>query len=131
MKSTHHSKGAVTRADLRAAVYDACTGLARREAAELVDLVLAEIAETLVSGEPVKLRGFGAFNVRSKRPRIGRNPKTNTPAPIVARRVLTFKAAPGLIARINQSPDANRVAAPRGRGASDLGAPPIKAPQLL
>ncbi len=76
MKSTHHSQAAVTRADLRAAVYDACAGLARREAADLVDLVLAEIAETLVSGEPVKLRGFGAFNVRSKRPRIGRNPKT-------------------------------------------------------
>jgi integration host factor subunit alpha len=103
MKSTHHSKGAVTRADLRAAVYDACDGLARREAAELVDLVLAEIAETLVSGERVILRGFGAFNVRCKRPRVGRNPKTKTPAPIVARRVLTFKAAPGLIARLNQS----------------------------
>lgn len=104
MKSTHHSKGAVTRADLRAAVYNCCVGLARREAAELVDLVFAEIAETLASGEPVKLRGFGAFSVRSKRPRIGRNPKTKTPAPIVARRVLTFKAAPGLVARLNQTP---------------------------
>jgi integration host factor subunit alpha len=104
MKSTHHSKGAVTRADLRAAVYESCSGLARREAAELVDLVLAEIAETLASGEPVKLRDFGVFKVRSKRPRVGRNPKTKTPAPIVARRVLTFKAAPGLIARLNQPP---------------------------
>jgi integration host factor subunit alpha len=103
METILNSKGAVTRADLRAAVYASCTGLARREAAELVDLVLAEIAETLVSGEPVKLRGFGAFYVRSKGPRIGRNPKTKTPAPIVARRVLTFKAAPGLIARLNQS----------------------------
>ncbi len=102
MKTKRHSEGAVTRADLRTAVYDACAGLARREAAELVDLVLAEIAETLVSGESVKLRGFGAFNVRCKRPRVGRNPKTKTPAPIVARRVLTFKAAPGLIARLNQ-----------------------------
>jgi integration host factor subunit alpha len=104
MKSTHHSQVAVTRADLRAAVYDACAGLARREAADLVDLVLAEIAEALVSGEPVKLRGFGAFNVRCKRPRVGRNPKTKTPAPIIARRVLTFKAAPGLIARLNKPP---------------------------
>ncbi len=64
MTSTHQSQGTVTRADLRAAVYASRIGLARREAAELVDLVLAEIAETLVSGEPVKLRGFGAFNVR-------------------------------------------------------------------
>jgi integration host factor subunit alpha len=102
MDRVRYSKGAVTRADLRAAVYASCTGLARREARELVDLVLAEIAETLANGEPVKLRGFGAFHVRSKRPRIGRNPKTKAPAPIVARRVLTFKAAPGLIARLNQ-----------------------------
>ncbi len=131
METMRNSKGAVTRADLRAAVYDSCTGLARRDASELVDLVLEEIAEALVSGESVKLSGFGAFKVRSKRPRVGRNPKTKTPAPIVARRVLTFKAAPGLIARINQSPDANRVAAPRRRSASDLGAHPIKAPQLL
>jgi len=40
---------------------------ARREAAELVDLLLEEIAEELLSGEPVKLRGFGAFKVRSCR----------------------------------------------------------------
>jgi integration host factor subunit alpha len=105
MKSTHHSKGAVTRADLRAAVYACCTGLARREASELVDVVLEEIAEALVSGEPVKLPGFGVFKVRSKPPRIGRNPKTKTPAPIVARRVLTFKAAPGLIERLNRPAD--------------------------
>lgn len=82
-------------------------GLARREASELVDLVLEEIAEALVSGEAVKLRGFGAFKVRSKRPRPGRNPKTKAHVVIGARRVLTFKAAPGLIARINQSPGAD------------------------
>jgi integration host factor subunit alpha len=69
---------------------------------ELVDLVLEEIAETLASDEPVKLRGFGAINARCKRSRIGRNPTTKTLAPIIARRVLTFKAAPGLIERLNQ-----------------------------
>jgi integration host factor subunit alpha len=105
METIADSKGAVTRADLRAAVYASCAGLARREASELVNVVLEEIAETLVNGEPVKLRGFGVFKVRNKRPRIGRNPRTKTPAPVVARRVLTFKAAPGLIARLNPSGD--------------------------
>lgn len=69
METARNGKGAVTRAELRAAVYACCTGLARREASELVDIVLEEIAEVLVSGEPVKLRGFGAFKVRSNRPR--------------------------------------------------------------
>lgn len=94
-------KCALTRADLRAAVYAGCNGLARRQASELVDEVLEEIAETLASGEPVKLRGFGVFKVRSKRQRPGRNPTTKAPVVIAARRVLTFKPAPGLLARIN------------------------------
>ena len=52
-------------------------------------------------GEPVKLRSFGTFNVRSKRERPGRNPKTGVEAPITARKVLTFKASPVLLARVN------------------------------
>ncbi|WP_018409418.1 integration host factor subunit alpha [Methylocystis rosea] len=102
METVH--KSAVTRADLRAAVYACCGGMARREARNIVDLVLEEIASALVNCEPVKLRGFGAFKVRNKSARIGRNPKTKTPAPIAARRILTFRASPVLIARINHVP---------------------------
>ncbi len=63
--------------------------------------MLKEICESLAQGEAVKLRSFGAFNVRSKRGRIGRNPKTGVEAPITPRRVLTFKPAPALVARVN------------------------------
>jgi integration host factor subunit alpha len=49
----------------------------------------------------VKLRSFGTFHVRSKRPRVGRNPKTGKEYPITARRVLTFKPSPRLIASVN------------------------------
>jgi len=52
-------------------------------------------------GEQVKLRSFGTFNVREKRGRIGRNPKTGVEAPICPRKVLTFKASPVLIAHLN------------------------------
>ena len=55
----------------------------------------------LVRGETVKLRAFGAFSVRSKRPRVGRNPKTGEEYPITARRVLTFRPSPRLIAAVN------------------------------
>ena len=60
-----------------------------------------EASEALVRGEPVKLRSFGKFNVRSKRERVGRNPKTGEEATVTPRRVLTFKASPVLVARIN------------------------------
>lgn len=64
-------------------------------------MALEEIAVALSRGEQVKLRSFGSFSVRSKRERIGRNPRTGVEVPIKPRRVLTFKASPVLIGRVN------------------------------
>jgi integration host factor subunit alpha len=60
-----------------------------------------------VRGETVKLRSFGAFSVRAKRARVGRNPKTGEEYPITARRVLTFRPSPRLISAVNgeESPE--------------------------
>jgi len=54
--------------------------------------------------EPVKLQGFGTFALRTKRERLGRNPKTGVEATICARRVISFHASPALIARVNGEP---------------------------
>ena len=81
---------AVTRADLCEAVYRK-VGLSRSESAALVELVLKEITDRLEDGEMVKLSSFGSFVVRSKGPRIGRNPKTGKEVPITSRRVMVFK----------------------------------------
>jgi len=91
----------LTRADLLQVVYVTGPGLSRVEAKDIVESVLDTLCGTLVNGESVKLRGFGTFNVRSKRPRVGRNPKTGHEYPITARRVLTFKPSPRLIAAVN------------------------------
>ncbi|MCI4677549.1 integration host factor subunit alpha [Rhodoblastus acidophilus] len=90
-----------TRVELLDAVYTACPSLSRAQARELFEMTLDEIVGALLSGDAVKLRAFGAFNVRSKRERIGRNPRNGVEATINARRVLTFKASPTLIARVN------------------------------
>jgi len=95
------SGNALTRAALREAVYACCPGLSRAEARRILDAAFDEISDALLRGEQVKLRSFGTFNVRSKRARIGRNPKTGVEAPITPRRVLTFKASPVLVAVIN------------------------------
>ncbi len=91
----------VTRVELLDAVYNACPTLSRAQAREIFEMTLDEIVNSLVANDPVKLRSFGAFSVRSKRERIGRNPRTGVEAKITARRVLTFKASPTLIAKIN------------------------------
>ena len=67
----------------------------------MLDAFFEEVTEALVRGEPVKLRSFGSFKLRSKRERVGRNPKTGAEAKVTPRRVLTFKASPVLAARIN------------------------------
>lgn len=90
----------VTRADLCEAVYQT-VGLSRTESSDLVELVLAQIAECLEKGETVKLSSFGSFVVRDKGQRIGRNPKTGEEVPIAPRRVLVFKPSAVLKQRIN------------------------------
>jgi len=91
----------LTRAGLREAVYASCLSLSRQDANKILDAFIEEVSDELARGGPVKLKGFGAFNVRSKRQRIGRNPKTKAEAVITPRRVLTFKPSPTLVARIN------------------------------
>jgi integration host factor subunit alpha len=90
-----------TRADLLEAVFVACPTLSRSQARTIFEMTLEEISDSLDRNEPVKLRGFGAFQVRSKRERIGRNPKTGVEAAIRPRRVVTFKPSPVLVGRVN------------------------------
>jgi integration host factor subunit alpha len=90
-----------TRADLLNAVYASCPGLSRAQAKQIFEMAIEEIANTLVGGEPVKLRSFGLFLVRAKRERIGRNPRTGVEVPITPRRVLTFKPSPVLAAAVH------------------------------
>lgn len=92
----------VTRADLGEAVYEQI-GLSRSESAQLVEDILGEISDTLVSGESVKVSSFGSFTVRHKAERIGRNPKTGEEVPISSRRVLIFRASQVLKSKINAS----------------------------
>ena len=90
-----------TRADLLDAIYESCRTLSRAQARDIFEMALEEISDALVRGESVKLRSFGLFSVRSKRERIGRNPRTGIEVPIKPRRVLTFKPSPVLIASVN------------------------------
>jgi integration host factor subunit alpha len=84
------SNKTLTRADLTEVVH-ADIGLSRTESADMVNIVLDLISDALVHGSSVKLSSFGTFMVRSKRARMGRNPKTGEEVPITPRRVLVFR----------------------------------------
>lgn len=81
---------ALTKADMAERLFDEL-GLNKREAKEIVELFFEEIRMALESNEHVKLSGFGNFDLRDKKQRPGRNPKTGEEIPISARRVVTFK----------------------------------------
>jgi integration host factor subunit alpha len=94
----------VTRAELCEAVHEE-VGLTRQDCAGLVERTLDLIAEALSAGQTVKLSGFGVFQVRAKRARMGRNPKTGEPAPIQPRRVIGFRASQVMKARVDRGLD--------------------------
>lgn len=66
-------------------------GISKKEALDIVELVLDTLKASLKEGETVKIAGFGNFVVRSKRERKGRNPKTGEEIGISPRKVVTFR----------------------------------------
>ena len=91
--------GALTKADLAEMLFEEL-GLNKREAKEIVEMFYSEISLALENNDSVKLSGFGNFDLRDKRSRPGRNPKTGEEIPISARRVVTFKPGQKLKARV-------------------------------
>lgn len=93
--------GALTKAQLADLLFDQI-GLNKRESKEMVDAFFELISQSLVDGDDVKLSGFGNFQIRTKAPRPGRNPRTGELIPIEARRVVTFHASTKLKEQIQE-----------------------------
>jgi DNA-binding protein HU-beta len=70
--------------------------LSKRQAGEIVDLILAEITAALKAGDKVQLIPFGSFVVRERKARTGRNPQTGESLKIAARKVPAFAPGKGL-----------------------------------
>jgi len=90
---------ALTKADMAESLFKGLR-FDKREAHDLVDLFFQEIKASLAAGEQVKLSGFGNFELRDKKERPGRNPKTGESIPVSARRVVTFTAGQKLRSRV-------------------------------
>ena len=76
-----------------------------REIEKIVDVIFDEIAAALERGDRVELRGFGAFSVRQRDARTGRNPRTGQPVSVDPKHVPFFKAGKELRARLNDGRD--------------------------
>jgi integration host factor subunit alpha len=92
----------LTRADLSNSVHKK-VGLSVPECNALVDAVFQEISASLAKGESVKISSFGTFELRGKKQRMGRNPKTGVEVPITPRNVLSFNASNLLKTQVNKN----------------------------
>lgn len=75
--------------------------LYHRDVEKIVSTVFNEIIEALARGDRVELRGFGAFSVKKRDARIGRNPRTGEAVQVEAKHVPFFKTGKALRERLN------------------------------
>lgn len=77
------------------------TGVSKKDTGLIVNLIMDNISQALVSGDKVELRGFGSFKVKTRRARLARNPRTGAAVNVPAKRVPFFKSSNDLKGRLN------------------------------
>lgn len=75
--------------------------LVQQDVARIVNTIFSEITEALASGNRVELRGFGAFSVKRRDARVGRNPRTGESVQVDQKYVPFFKTGKLLRDRLN------------------------------
>lgn len=80
----------MTKADL-VRIISQETGIIRKDVSIVVDAFLEAVKDTMQDGNHIEIRGFGTFKLKKRKPRQGRNPKTNEKVPVPERLVPTFK----------------------------------------
>ena len=89
------------RSELIQIIADENPHLYQRDVERIVNTVFNEITEALAKGDRVELRGFGAFSVKSRDARMGRNPRTGEAVKVERKAVPFFKTGKLLRDRLN------------------------------
>ena len=92
----------MTRSGLIKRLADANPHLYMRDVERIVGTVFEQISSALARGDRVELRGFGAFSIRARGERVGRNPRTGAEVAVPGKLVPRFKAGKELLARLNR-----------------------------
>ncbi|PWS38902.1 integration host factor subunit beta [Falsiroseomonas bella] len=94
----------MTRSELIAQLAASNQHLRQPDVELIVSTIFDEITEALARGDRVELRGFGAFSIKKRDPRTGRNPRTGTAVEVSAKAVPYFKPGKELRERVNGGP---------------------------
>ncbi|AJD54273.1 integration host factor subunit beta [Thalassospira sp. MBR-102] len=91
----------MTKSELIARLAEMNPHLYQRDVERIVATIFDEITEALARGDRVELRGFGAFSVKQRDSRVGRNPRTGEAVPVGEKKVPYFKTGKQLRERLN------------------------------
>lgn len=91
------------RSELIQKIADENSHLYQRDVERIVNTVFEEIIEAMARGDRVELRGFGAFSVKKRDARTGRNPRTGEAVHVTEKVVPFFKTGKQLRERLNSS----------------------------
>ena len=101
MQDDDNSSGALTRSELIARLAERNPHLTAKDVERIVATIFDEIASALARGDRVELRGFGAFSVKRREPRQGRNPRTGESVSVQGKAIPFFKTGKQLRQRLN------------------------------
>ncbi len=82
-------------------IADKSPHLYHRDIERIVNTILDEVIAAMKDGNRIELRGFGAFSVKSRNARMGRNPRTGSAVEVIAKRVPFYKTGKELRERLN------------------------------
>lgn len=91
----------MTKSELVARIAEMNPQLYQRDVERIVSTIFEEITAALSRGDRVELRGFGAFSVKERNARVGRNPRTGASVKVEAKSVPFFKTGKQLRDLIN------------------------------
>jgi len=91
----------LNKSDLIEAIGKKLQNLAARDVEIIVNTIFDGMTDALAKGDRIEIRGFGSFEVRVRKPRTGRNPKSGASVDVGARRVPFFKAGRELREMVN------------------------------
>ena len=94
----------MTKSELLQRIAEINPHLYHRDVERIVTTIFDEISEALARGERVELRGFGAFSVKRRDARIGRNPRTGEAVHVAEKHIPFFKTGKLLRDRLNNGP---------------------------
>ncbi len=94
-------EAAMTKSELILKLAELNPHLYQSHAEQIVDTIFEEITKALATGARVELRGFGAFSVKQRKARVGRNPRTGETVQVDNKRVPFFKIGKKMHERLN------------------------------